>query len=116
MFDNKLLTIWDLVLLELWEVVVESSNHNNLVMYWIFYWRLSFWVQTLYMDRQGMGFCEEPLFRFREGKMGMRAEGGLTRMGVARQQVQFLQVLVAHNKSLHCSSTLLPLQHCANAG
>ena len=87
-------------------------------MYWIFYWRLSFWVQTLYMDRQGMGFCEEPLLWFREVKMGMRAEGegGLTRMGVARQQVQFLQVLVAHNKSLHCSSTLLPLHHCANSG
>ena len=74
-------------------------------------------MQTLYMDRQGMGFCEEPLFQFREGKMGMRAEGegGLTRMGVVRQQVQFLQVLDAHNKSLHCSSTLLPLHHCANA-
>ena len=59
-----------------------------------------------------MGFCEEPLFWFREVKMGMRAEGegGLTRMDVARQQVQFLQVLDAHNKSLHCSSTLLPMQ------
>ena len=70
-------------------------------MYWIFYWRLSFWVQTLYMDRQGMGFCEEPLLWFREVKMGMRAEGegGLTRMGVARQQVQFLQVLDAHKIS-----------------